>query len=679
MNTRTPVLILSCKLGGLAIYRTLGGRGVECWGIDEDRRCPGFLSRYADAERSVVAAYDAAEPEVYLERVLQVAERIGRRALLIPTSDELVSFVARFRHRLERAFIFPRVEPELVQRLTSKLEMTDLARQHGVPVPETYLPADEADLLGELPRFRFPLMLKPCFGSGQNTDPRQQMVVVHDREQLLAEYRARETAGSPNMMLQEYIPGGDDQVYIFDGYLDADSNCLAGFTGRKIRQFPIHRGCAALGEQCAASEVVEQMTRFLGAIGYRGPVDIGLRLDPVDGRYKLLDVNPRVGQAFRLFVDEDGIDLVQRMYLDMTGQPVPQLPQREGRRWLIEDFDLYSTMDYRREGSLTLGSWLTSFRGLQETAWWSKRDPVPFLAMAQRLASHGFRYAAKGAKEACKRTLRRVIPLGLRKRAAVRLDRQRWIPSGKWWAVELVRDLAEKDPVAFHRFLWSHHLGYAETYESEMRFGNDKINRTRHMFFDDLQQYLADRQVSPEADIRSVFEVGCSLGYLLRHAETRVFPAADSIEGIDLDGYAVRAGTSYLHRMGSRVRLHHGDVAALSRLLRGRVYDVMFAAGVLMYVGEEEAQQVVREMLAHTGQVAAFAGLAHPDVDNAQMRTAAVRQRDGSFIHNIDAMVERSGGTVVYRRWEGSNVVDGNTVYFVFALPPQQRSASRSA
>jgi hypothetical protein len=74
-------------------------------------------------------------------------------------------------------------------------------------------------------------------------------------------------------------------------------------------------------------------------------------------------------------------------------------------------------------------------------------------------------------------------------------------------------------------------------------------------------------------------------------------------------------------------------------------------------------------MLRHTSRLAVFAGLAHPDADNRNLAASVLRDRDGTWIHNIDAMVEREGGRVVARRWGGSELVDGNTIYFVLAEP----------
>ena len=381
----TPVLVLNCKLGGLAIVRSLGMQGVECWGIDDHVDCPGFLSKFTRGRRTV-ARFNEGDPESYLETVLAVGERIARPAILIPTSDELVLWTARHADALGGRFLFPRQDPATICRLTAKAGMTELATEYGVPVPFNHLPVSESDLLEAVEGFRFPVMLKPSLGSGQNTQPGQSMVLVHDRNELLNEYRRREDPARPNMMIQEYIPGDDDQVWIFDGYFDEHSACRAAFTGRKIRQFPVHRGCASMGQQCPADEVAEIMTRFLRGIGYRGIVDAGLHFDARDGKYKLLDVNPRIGQAFRLFLAADGTDLAQCLYRDLTGQLEGNLLQRPFGRWFIEDYDLISFFDYRSEGSLTTGAWLRSFRGAGESAWWCSRDLRPFARLCRSLA-----------------------------------------------------------------------------------------------------------------------------------------------------------------------------------------------------------------------------------------------------------------------------------------------------
>lgn len=272
-------------------------------------------------------------------------------------------------------------------------------------------------------------------------------------------------------------------------------------------------------------------------------------------------------------------------------------------------------------------------------------------------------------KDAAKRTVRSCIPVAARKRLAVWINRQKWLDEDRrsWWSQELVRDLASRDINEYHKFLWSRHLAYSAPYEVALKFGPDNMARSRRMFFADLRKVLSDRSIDPERDITSVFEVGCSLGYQLRYCETDLFTGAVVLDGSDIDEYAVRSGGGYLRDQGSKVRLACGDMEGLDAFLGGKHYDVTICSGVLMYLEENAAARVVDAMLRHTGVVVALSGLAHPELDNARLGHSLPRASDRSFIHNIDSMIERAGGTVLARRWEGGRFVDGHTIYFVFA------------
>src|SRR5439155_2952849 len=186
----------------------------------------------------------------------------------------------------------------------------------------------------------------------------------------------------PNLILQEYIPGGDDTVWMFNGYFNADSECLFGMTGKKIRQTPVYTGATCLGVCLPNDTVLESTQRFMKSIGYRGILDIGYRYDARDGQYKVLDVNPRIGSTFRLFVGSGEMDVARALYLDLAGQPVPFSSPRYGRKWIVEDCDVVSSMRYFRDGKLTVKEWLESFRGIEEGAFFSFRDPVPAASVA---------------------------------------------------------------------------------------------------------------------------------------------------------------------------------------------------------------------------------------------------------------------------------------------------------
>lgn len=382
-NTERPVVVLNCKIGALAIMRSLGSLGVPLYGFDENPKAPGLLSRYCG--NRFVHAFDENNPEPYIEAVLRLGKTLGGKAILIPTSDVLSTMVAQNRERLEPYFRFQDNSPALIDRLVSKKTMFTLALEQDVPTPTTLFPQNRGDVEAMLPKISFPIMLKAIHGDRLERRTGKKMVIIGSAEELLNAYDALEDPEEPNLMVQELIPGDDDQVYIFNGYFDANSDCLAAFTGHKVRQIPIHTGAASLGE-CRWNEEVATLTmRFMKNIGYQGILDIGYRLDPRDGKYKVLDINPRVGQAFRLFVGEAGMDVIRALYLDLTDQRVPADKPREGRRWMIEDYDIISSIRYYQEGSLGFVEWIRSFRRLEEGAWFNWRDWAPFRSMlAQR-------------------------------------------------------------------------------------------------------------------------------------------------------------------------------------------------------------------------------------------------------------------------------------------------------
>ena len=276
---------------------------------------------------------------------------------------------------------------------------------------------------------------------------------------------------------------------------------------------------------------------------------------------------------------------------------------------------------------------------------------------------------AKRAVNGAIAVARRTVPLPARLALVAWLGSHALGRERLWMSIGLLRDYAERDPSACHRFLWSHHLAYAETYEVERKFGADNVPRTRLMLFDDLRRFLEGVGINPATAIRSVFEVGCSLGYLLLYLESGLFTSASSLEGIDIDGYAIAQGASYLAGIGSKVQVMLSDMGQLDAVLGDRTFDVILCVGTLMYLRYDDALDVVRTILNHAGTLAVFSGPAHPDRDNATLESSAVRARDATFIHNLDGMVQAAGGEVVWRRWEGPREVDGKTIYFVFARP----------
>jgi D-aspartate ligase len=94
-------------------------------------------------------------------------------------------------------------------------------------------------------------------------------------------------------------------------------------------------------------------------------------------------------------VGTNGLDVLSALYLDLTGQPVPETTGPNHRKWIAEPLDLVSAVQLWRGGELRPRDWLRSLRGVDEAAWFAKDDPRPFGAMVARSALELVRRAGR--------------------------------------------------------------------------------------------------------------------------------------------------------------------------------------------------------------------------------------------------------------------------------------------
>jgi D-aspartate ligase len=387
-DTSPPVVVIkSYHHGSLGIARSLGRLGVAIYGIDPNPWAAGLHSRYF--REKFIWDVDNATPEATVQYLLEVAKKIRNRPILMPTSDECTVLVADYAEVLSEWYIFPHLSPQLVRALTNKKEMYFLAKKNDIPTAETQFPQSRADVEKYLKNTAFPIMLKGIHGTALELRAGRKMFITRTKEELLGLYDRYEDPSSPNFMLQEYIPGGDDSVWMFNGYFDEESECLFAITGKKIRQAPPYTGLTSLGICVRNDAVVEITKRFMKSIGYKGILDIGYRYDTRDRKYKVLDINPRIGCTFRLFVGDNGLDVARVQYLDLTGHHVHPSQIIEGRKWFVEEADLVSSIRYYRDKNLTFRQWVQSFRGVQEAGWFAMDDLLPFFFMCARFAKSG--------------------------------------------------------------------------------------------------------------------------------------------------------------------------------------------------------------------------------------------------------------------------------------------------
>jgi predicted ATP-grasp superfamily ATP-dependent carboligase len=309
-------------VNGLATIRTLGRLGVRVVGLDHRKGALGFRSRYCEGR----SCPDPVADEAGFVRVLaELGESLDRPAPVFCSHDPYLNAVARNFGALGGRFRSPAPSWPALERIQSKRHQLETATRLGVPTPRFAFEPTDA--------FGFPVLVKPVDGVGFRRAFRRQSFRCETRAEL-EEAFARAAAYEP--IVQEWIPGGDEELYTLGSYLAQDGEALGLFCGRKLRQTPPGVGTCRVGEAVWVDEVVEQALALLRGLGFHGLSQVELKRDPRDGRFKLMEVNPRLWKWHGLAA-ACGVDLVRIAYWDLLGARLPPVRQARAtrRRWAV--------------------------------------------------------------------------------------------------------------------------------------------------------------------------------------------------------------------------------------------------------------------------------------------------------------------------------------------------------
>ena len=393
MTETTGALVIGGILNGLSIARSLGRRGVPVWVTTPPNIKLASCSRYTLR----TLHWPEEDCEAQVAYLLELAERYQLdQWVLFPTSDESAALLSKFHAELSRRFRVSTPDWNVLRWAYDKRLTYRLAAEERVDYPSTILPGTEADLEGV--SFPFPAVLKPATHASINRFTTEKAWPAANREELLARYReARELIPPDLILVQERIPGGGEAQFSYAA-LCRDGQPIASLTARRTRQYPIDFGySSSFVETLDVPEIVAPSRRLLAAIRYTGLVEVEYKRDARDGRYKLLDINPRLW-TWSPLGGRAGVDFPYLLWQMMVGRPVPEQTGRTGVRWIRMCTDVPAAIHEMLRGRMSLGTYLRSLRGPVKFALMAADDPLPGLLDLPLFAYKHFYNGYKGLR-----------------------------------------------------------------------------------------------------------------------------------------------------------------------------------------------------------------------------------------------------------------------------------------
>jgi predicted ATP-grasp superfamily ATP-dependent carboligase len=389
-----PALVMGVDVSALNVIRSLGRHGIEVYTMGRETSDYGAASRYA----RFVLCDDLTDEKKVLSKLLEISRNLGRKMVLFCTSDLHVLHVSRNREVLKPFFEFVLPDHEVIEMLMDKRNFNDFANRYGYCVPKTFFSKNHLDFQKASLSIPYPCVVKPLYRTiywSQNVPP-DKKVMKSDSPQDLRQKLENLRALDQPIILQEWIPGDDQQVYFCLAYLDREGKPLALLPGRKLRQFPSVTGVTSLAESIKNQKLIETTLEILRTAGCIGLCSIEYKYDASDGLFKITE--PTVGRVDLQegISTQAGLDIPFIAYQDAIGiSQSTQMNYKVGIKWINEPFEFNAFLTQVRGNGHGMSSFFRSYKGPRSFALLSVNDPNPFLHFLIWAGKRGFRYLKK--------------------------------------------------------------------------------------------------------------------------------------------------------------------------------------------------------------------------------------------------------------------------------------------
>jgi predicted ATP-grasp superfamily ATP-dependent carboligase len=320
---RPPVVVAGAYQTGVVLMRNLVRRKVETCCIDSDASQQGFRTVYG---KTFLCPNPDTKPREWEQFMIELAKRLGRKPVLIPTADQFVTAIADHSVALEPHFLFNPASVATQALLATKKRQYAIAGVNGMPVPKTKFVESIEEVCQFASEAKFPCLMKPVHFREWERVPNghpllnQKIILANSKREMESNYRLAESM-TPAVVLQEIIEGPDEAKLVYLSCYGRGGKRLGHCLVRELRTAPIYFGSASVVEPIKDPETNALCDGFFKSIAYEGICELEVKRDGRDGQVKLIEANPRYSVTADA-APYAGVDLGWLHYLDLIGEPV---------------------------------------------------------------------------------------------------------------------------------------------------------------------------------------------------------------------------------------------------------------------------------------------------------------------------------------------------------------------
>lgn len=251
----------------------------------------------------------------------------GVPVILLANTDGYARLFALHRAELDEFYRISLVEEATLEQIADKGRFAESCAQVGVPTPTTHIEdfsgADGADWTPSRLDIPFPVVAKAAASSVHELvdyPGKKKVNFIETSDELDDLWRRLRAAGfRDRFIVQELVPGDDTWMRSVTAYRDHRGSVTLMCTAQVLLE---EHTPSALGNPCAMittpfPEAMEHARVLLDHLDYRGFANFDAKVDPRDGSFRFLEVNPRIGRN-NYYVTGAGANVARFIVADLV-------------------------------------------------------------------------------------------------------------------------------------------------------------------------------------------------------------------------------------------------------------------------------------------------------------------------------------------------------------------------
>lgn len=371
-TSNTPgALIIEGHVQGLSNTRSLGEAGIPVYVIDKNN----CLARYSRHCRKFFYCPNYIDSS-FIDFLIDLAERENLQGwALIPSNDHAVISIAKNREVLEKHYKIITPSLEIIEKIYDKSALLTVAENCGVPIPKTFYINNQSKIPENI---NYPVLTKGRQGLSFYKTTGRKVFFSNSLPELKEHLKYIEKVlPIEKTFTQEYIPfDGTNKTISFTAFC-VEGEIKTHWMGEKLREHPIWFGTATFARSVGCEDLIEPSKRLLKALKYTGVCEVEYLKNPLDGEYKLIEINARtwlwVGLAKACGIN---YALMIYNYLNNIAFEYPKT-YAIGVNWVNYITDTVFSLQAIIKRHLKLKQYLYAYKGKTVNAVFSWKDILP--------------------------------------------------------------------------------------------------------------------------------------------------------------------------------------------------------------------------------------------------------------------------------------------------------------